>query len=158
MTHQRSAGRQVPFIFKTGDNIRELVISVEINTRRIKGFKSGCQDHRSYIDGKLFFLIIKIDGIAGAELFACPAFSFFQVNTIIRINHIFERYGLAVFYIGSLAFAKVHVEFIIYFFGAFFSTDPAGDAFIHVNIPGFLFQINGKITCFPGYGKNIRKG
>ena len=110
------------------------------------------------IQGDRLFRVIEIDGTGRTEFFTGPAFSLLQINTVVRIDGVFQGYGLGVWHIDGLAFDQLFVVNVIYFFGTFFCTYAAGDAFVHVHIAGMLDNGYGKIAFFSRNVFQFRQG
>ena len=83
---------------------------------------------------------------------------FLEIDAVIRINHIFERYCLGILHIDGFAFSQALVVFILDLAGASLGTDPAGDTFIHVHIARTLTDSYCKIPRITLNGFHIRQG
>lgn len=143
---KRATGRQHTFILQAGDHVGDLAVAVVIHARGIERLISRCQNEGTHIDRDNFFLVVKFNGAGGAELFAGPAFTSGQINALVRVDNVFQRNGLTVLDIGGFAFGNAHIEFVIDFFGAFLSAQPAGNALVHVDIAGFLANGNREVA------------
>ena len=77
---------------------------------------------------------------------------------MLGIDHVFQGHRLSVLNIGGFALGHAHIEFIIDFFGAFLGTQTAGNAFVHVNIAGFLTDGDGKVAFLSTDINDFRKG
>jgi hypothetical protein len=66
------------------------------------------------------------------------------------IDGIFQGNGLRIFQVDGFAIAQSGVEFIPHLAGAFLSTETAGDAPIHIHVPGPLPDLNFKFPELPG--------
>ena len=103
-------------------------------------------------------LVVEIDGPRGTKLFASPAFALVQVQAVLRIDHIFQWHRLAVLDIGRLALGDAHVERVVHFFGTFLGAQAAGDAFVYVDITGFLANRDPKVPFLPADIDDFGKG
>ena len=77
-----------------------------------------------------------VDGPGGTDFYTKAAFAFGQKNTVLGVNGIFQRHGLAVFDIGCLAFVQALIVFIVDFFRAGFCAESAGNTFFFFNETG----------------------
>ena len=136
VTCRRTTGGKYPFELHTGDDIGQFGVLIIVKYRRIKGFKPGRHDDGSDVECKLRFCVIEINGLRGANLFAGAAFTLLQEYASVRIDHVFERYGLGIRYVDGLAFGDPLVEFIGGLCRTFFRTGSAGDTFVHIHITG----------------------
>jgi hypothetical protein len=93
--------------------------------------------------------VLKIDGTGGADLLAGAAASFFfEVNTLLRVDGIFQGHRLGVGDIYSLAFDQPGIVMIHHLFGTFLRTLTTGNAFIHIHIAGLLSDSDFEIAFF----------
>ena len=90
----RTGGREHAFKFQGCDHIGRLLIGIDIFTGGIIGLKTGRQNDGADCERGFFGLIVEINGATGADLFTGAAFSFLQVNTVLRIDRILEGHGL----------------------------------------------------------------
>ena len=158
VSHARPAGREKPLVFEAGDNIGDGTITVNIQSRGVEGFEAGGQDDGAYIKGERLLPVLEIDGARGAEFFTGLAFAAFQVNAALFINGILEGHGLPVLDESGPALAQPHVELVIHFAGAFLRTQPAGNAFVHVDVAGVLPDGDGEISGLTREIDNFRQG
>ena len=93
-------------------------------------------------------MIIKINGSGRAEFLTGPAFPFLEIDAVILINDIFERYRLRVGHINRLALYQALVIDVIDFFRALFRTGPASNAFIHIYKPRMTQNLDAEIALF----------
>ena len=104
------------------------------------------------------FLIVKVYGLGGTKFFAGFAFALFEINTLVRINHVFQGNCLGVLHIDGFALAQIAVIGIRHFFRAFFSAQAAGNALVHIHVTGMPGHTNLKIPLFPGNFLYLRQG
>ena len=97
------------------------------------------------------FLVIKIDGAGITDLLAeSTGTRFFQTDTGIGVDLVFERYCLGIFNKDRFAFAGAGVVFAIDLFRTFLGAGATGDTLVHVHIAGCFFYGNGKIAGTAG--------
>ncbi len=158
MPLKRSGGAQYPLELHTGDNVWVFAIGVGLVVARVKRGKPWGKDNSARTDDQAFFLLIKIDGLRGAEFFAGPAFSLLEIDAILAINGIFERDCLGIFDIGGLTFDQVLVERVSNPFRTFFRAGSACDAFVHIHIPWMSEDLYLKISCISFNRGNFSQG
>jgi hypothetical protein len=141
-----AAGGQNPFKFNGCDHIGEFGILEIVQLGRVKGFEPGRHDDGAHIQGQDFFLVLIINGPGGTDLGAGAAFVLQEFQADGRVNGIFQGDGLGIRHIDGLSLVQTLIIFIIGFARAFFGAFPAGNAFIHVHIPGGFFNGDGEIT------------
>ena len=106
-----------------------------------------------------FLFLRKINGTCRTVLFTGPAPALFlEIDAVIRIYHVFERYGLGILHIDGLALGQALVVLISYLAGTSLGTDPACDTFIHVHIAGTFTDSYSKISRLTLDGFHIRQG
>ena len=145
-----SAGGKHALVLEAGDHVRNFSVAVKIQAGGIKGGVAGRKDDGPDININDFFPVIKVDGPGGTEFFAGSAFTLDGVNAIQGIDDVFEGNGLTVKNKGCLAVGNAEVIIIRYGFRAFFGANAAGDAFVHIDVAGFLFDRHRKIADLPG--------
>ena len=114
-------------------------------------FATTGEDDSANTDGKIFLLIVKLDGICGTKFFTGLALTFFKVNAMFRIKGVFKWNGLGILDIGRLALGESCIVFIYDLFWAFFRAYSTGYTFVHIHIPWILGNLGLKIPFFPGY-------
>jgi len=155
----RPGRRQDAFKFHGGYNIRPTAISIIIGPARVKRPKSRRQNDRPDIQRDRLFRVIEVDGSGRAELLAGFTLAIFlEVNAVVRIDCIFQGYGLRVWHVDRLALDQFFVINVIHLFGALFCTHTAGNAFFRVHIPGMLNNGYRKIALFTRNFSQFRKG
>ena len=125
---------------------------------RVKRSESRSQNNRPDIQRDGLFRVIKVNGTGRTEFFTGPAFSLLQINTVVRIDGIFQGYSLGIWHIDRLAFDQFFIINVIHLFGTLFCTDTAGNAFFCVHIPGMLNNSYRKITLLTRNISQFRKG
>ncbi len=149
MTAGGAASRQYPFKFHTGNHVWQPVVLIIVQAVGVKRLVSGRQDNRTYADGNIFFLILKINGAGGTEFFTDPAAALLlKIDASISFDHIFQGYRLGVGHIDGLAFVQPFIKCINGFSRAFFRAKTAGNAFFHVYITGSFCYADRKISLF----------
>ncbi len=106
----------------------------------------------------MFIGIDIVDGAGRTGFFAVAAFVFGQFDAVFGVNGVFQGYGLGIGNVDGLSFDQLLVIDIIHFPGAFFRARPAGNAFFHVHIAGFLEYRNLEISLFPAHFLNLGQG
>jgi len=152
-----SGGTQNSFKLNAGNDIRKGAVTIDIICMRVKGFEPGGQNDRSHLNLMSFFLLIKIHSIRRAEFLTGSAFPLFKIDTVIRVNHIFEGHSLGILDIGCLAFRKTLIVFIIHLAGAFFSAYSAGNTFSHIHIARAFTDGHCKMPSLAFNGFHIRQ-
>jgi hypothetical protein len=95
----------------------------------------------------MFFGILEIDGASRTHLGAKTAFArFLQINTLIRIDLVFEGHRLGIFDEDRFSLFGGGVVVIIDFFGTFCRAFTAGNTFTHVHITGMFLYRYGKVA------------
>jgi hypothetical protein len=154
----RAGGGQDPFEFQTGDDIVRACVSESVIGAGIKRLAAGRQHNPAHIEGFFFSLIIKVDGIGRAELFTGFTFAADEIDALIGVDGVFQRYGLSILYVNRLAFGQSTVVCIGNFFGAFFRAQAAGDAFIRIHIARILDQLDLEIARISADAFYLGKG
>ncbi len=113
----------------------------EIITR---GHNDGSHFHRA--EG---VLLIKINRLLLADLFAQTAFAFEKECTGVPINDGFLRHGLRKRNVNGLPFYQTFIPFRHAFPGTFFRAGQAGVAFRVIHVTGFLFDRDIKVADEP---------
>jgi len=137
MTAIGAGSRENSLELQAGDNVGVFGVAEGVVDRRIKSPAPLSQNNRPHVQGEFPFLIVKVYGLGGTKFLAGFAFAFFEINALVRINNVFQRNRLGVLHIDGLALAQIAVVGIRYFFRAFFSTQAAGNALVHIHVlPG----------------------
>jgi hypothetical protein len=157
MTLIGARGGQNPFKLDAGDYIFVLFISVlgddvgvtkyrqttGLNTEFVK---AGGKNHRSHLDDGAFLGLVKINGLAFAELFTGSAFPFPEINAGVPVYGIDKGYGLRILDIDRLSFGQAFIKIIPHFDRAFLGTHTAAHTFGRVHVFGLLEDQNLKIA------------
>jgi hypothetical protein len=99
------------------------------------------------LENSFLRLFGKLDRPGGAQFFANSALPFLKVQAMGSIDGIFQGNGLGIFQVDGLAISQSCVKLIPHLAGTFLRAETAGDASIHIHIPGRLPNLNFK---FPG--------
>jgi hypothetical protein len=158
MPSVRSGGAEDAFKLEAGDHVGQVGIMIGFVAARIKSLKAGRKDDRADSQGYFFFLVLKVNGISRAELFAGAAFAFQKIDAVLLVDDIFEGYCLLISNIDGFPLAKVLVVFVVYFLGAFFETGAAGDAFLQVYKTGVFQDLDFEIPFFTLDRADLREG
>ena len=131
-------GRKNPFELQAGHDIRGFSIPVHVMDKGVIRLAAGGQDYGPHLNGVPLGLVVEFDGPCRAEFLAGPALALLQVDTLIRIDHVFQGNGLGVFHIGRLALGQSRIIFTDHLFWTLLRAHAAGNALVHVHVPGIL--------------------
>jgi hypothetical protein len=98
--------------------------------------------------GDLLLLVVEIHSAGRAEFLTGPALAFFEIDTVITVDHILQRNGLRVVNIDGLSLHEALVVFAVHLFRAFFRTGSASDAFLKVHETGVLEDVDLEVSLF----------
>jgi hypothetical protein len=141
-------GAQQPLIVHTGYDVLELSVAVFRPHLGIEWLKAGRQNDCTHLDFQLLRLLIQIYGVILTYALANLTFLFFQVQTaFVNIGN--KGYRLSEVYVDGLILGYFLVIFIRILDRAVFDTYCTTRALLLQDIPGFLRQRYGKVSCFP---------
>jgi len=133
---------------KSCDHVGKFGVLICVKNCGIKGFETGCKNDGTHVQGHILLFLIVFNGSGGTDFFAVPAFILGELDTLGRIDAVFQGNGLIVFHIDGFTFDKACVVGVRDFLGAFFRAETTGDTFFSVNVPWFFLEQNLKIACF----------
>jgi len=103
VARRRPGGREHPFEFHRGDDIRQLGVLVIVKLSGVKRGEARRKDQGADLDPVKGFLLVEVHGPHGADLLAGAAFALFnKVDALIPVDGVFQRHRLGVFHIGAL--------------------------------------------------------
>ena len=132
--------------FKARDHVRALFVLKGIIGFGIIGFDAVGQNNGAHMDFQFFPLVVVINGIRRAHLFAYAAFALGQFDAETIVNGVLQGNGLRVFHINGFPLAKPSIVGVGNLLGAFFRTGPACNAFVHVHITRITGDVDPEIT------------
>ena len=131
---------------------------VVVELRGIERFETGRQNHRTHIEGERLGFIVEQNGPGGTKFFTGLAFALLQVDTLFRIDGVFQRYGLGIGNVDGFSLGQSLVVFVRLFCRAFLGTGTAGDALFHVDVSGLSGHRYVKIALLTFDIRHFGKG
>ena len=119
---------------------------------------AGCQNDSTDFQLMDLFPLGKINSTRLAGFLAGPTFPFFEIDTVLWINHILERDRLGILEISGLTFTQSLIELIVHLPWAFARTHTTGDALVHSYIAGTFSKGCPEMACFTFEGFNVCHG
>jgi len=145
LTFVRPGGAQKPFEVHAGHNVLHPAVAVFVAHLGIERLKAGRQNDGPYVDIDLLRLLLEIDGVVLADVFADAALLLFQVKTaLIDIGD--KRDGLRKINMDGFVLRYLLIEFVRVMNRAVFSTGRAPRAPVLYDVPGVLDQRDPEVS------------
>ena len=157
MPHPRPARREQPLVLEAGDDVRDALVAVEVEPRRVEGFEARSEDHRADGERRQLLLLLEVDRGGRAELLAGFALAAEEVDAGLAVDRVLQRHGLTVLDVGRRAVVQTEVELVTDLAGAFLGAEAAGNALVHVDVAGFFLDGDGEVADVTGDVDDFRE-